>query len=187
MKKKIILVLIVLLLIIAIVVGYVIFKKFTLNDSEKEVLSVLQDLDNSLKSPTAETTDGNNTTFSLKPTSATSAKELINHIHEVRKVHNDKNGGLAFLFKVSILDKDNNEMESILCVTNGKLTSMTLDDKLSEFLNINKNDLEDNMFSGIYSNLIKSGIEASNKAINKLWDEGTSIKNINLNKIFNNL
>lgn len=189
MKKKISIIIFAILIVLTIFIGFMIIKHTTLNKAEKEVLSVLQDLDYSLKNPIIEDNTENNTSISFKPTSPTSAKELINNIYEVRKGYN-QNGALVFLFNVSILDENNNEMTSILCVIDGKLASMTLDENLSKFLNINQNTEEsedNNIFSGIYTTLIESGIKSLNDYITNLWNESTTINNIDLEKVFNKL
>lgn len=189
MKKKISVIILIIIIIITIIFCFMIIKNTTLNKSEKEVFSVLQDLDYSLRNPIIEENNENNTSISFKPTSPTSVKELINNIYEVRKGYN-QNGVLVFLFNVSILDENNNEMTSILCVIDGRLASMTLDENLSKFLSINQNTEEsedNNIFSGIYTTLIESGIKSLNDYITNLWNESATINNINLQKVFNKL
>lgn len=180
MKKKFVIILII-ILILSIIITFITIKKVTLNKSEEEVLSVLQDVNSYLEKPIDE--NENTSTISFKPKSPMSIKELVSSIHQVRKGYNE-NGNLFFLFDVSILDKDNNEMKSILYVSNGKLVGMTLNEELSKFLNINQ---ETGNFENIFKAAYNKAIEKVNNHITNLWNESTIIDNINLKKIIDKL
>ena len=84
--------------------------------------------------------------------------------------------------------KNNKEMKSILCVSDGNFTSMTLDEQLSNFLNINQNSKksdDNNILGGINTMLTESVIKSLNNYITNLWNKSATIDDIKLKKVFN--
>lgn len=166
-KKKIL----VLLLLIILLISLCIFikNKILLNANEKEILSVLKDVDYSLRNP--EDNEDNENTFNVVPTEPTSLKELITTIYEAKKYSLD-DGTIGYLFKASLIS----DSETILVVCNGKLTSMTIDNKLLE----NNNDESKD---GLSYDLTNYFLQSFNNIITEKWDNSTSIKDVNFSKI----
>lgn len=174
MKKKI---LIVILMLLIIVIGVVIANKVFLNNNEKEVLSVLKDLDYSLQNP-KNTEEG---TINLRPTEPITLKEYIHTISEVRKI-NTENGNLTFLIKAVLAEN----YETILVVSNGELISMTINDELLEIIDKNT-ESNDNWSDNLISIFQKSFISKTNELILEKWNNATVLDNVNFAKVLNKI
>lgn len=176
MKKKI---LIISLMLLLIIIGIVIANKILLNKNEKEILSVLKDLDYSLQNPP----NTENDTISLRPTEPITLKEYVHTISEVRKIHTE-NGTLTFLFKTVLAEN----YETILVISNGELISMTIN---AETLKNANTDIDTKSEENWSDNLInifqQSFITKSNELITEKWDSAIVVENVNFAKILNKL
>lgn len=170
MKKKI---LIILLIVILVIISAIIANNILLNKNEKEILSVLKDVDYSLRNPKDDEDTEN--TFNIVPTEPTSLKEFITTIYEVKKYSLD-DGTIGYLIKASLI----NDSETILVVSNGELTSMTIDNKLLE----NNNDESKD---GLSYDLTNYFLQSFNNIITEKWDNSTSINDVNFTKILNKI
>ncbi len=176
MKKKILIILIMLLLVI---IGIVIASKFLLNKNEKEILSVLKDLDYSLKNPP----DFEDNIIKIRPTEPISLKEYIHNISEARKIQNE-NGSFTFLFKV-FLDEN---YETILVVTNGELIGMTINAEILEKADVNENAESEENFGDTFSNMLqKTFITKMNESITEKWNSAIVVENVNFTKVLNKI
>ena len=173
MKKKIIIGIFLLLLLI--IVSVFLINKFTLNTTEKELLSVLIDLNYSLRNP--KSTDGD--TMNYMPTEPITLKQYIHTIYEARKIHTD-NGNLTFLFKVGFLKEDNSEYESIIVVSNGGIVGMTIDNNL---INSNSSEEESELSSEFADSLQEAFIDSLNEVIKERWEEAIVLEKVNFDKI----
>lgn len=176
MKKKILIISLILLLII---IGVVIAHKVLLNKNEKEILSVLKDLDYSLQNPPNIEKD----TINLRPTKPITLKEYVHTISEVRKIHSE-NGTLTFLFKAVLAEN----YETILVVSNGELISMTIN---AETLENTDTDIdaesEENWGDNLINIFQQSFITKTNALITEKWDSAIVVENVNFTKVLNKI
>lgn len=171
MKKKIIIG--ILLFLVVVIISVILINKFTLNTTEKELLSVLNDLNYSLQNPKNIDED----TISYMPTEPITLKEYIHTIYEARKIHTD-NGNLTFLFKVGFLKEDNNEYESIIVVSNSEIVGMTFDN------NVIDSSEEDSDLTNSFADAIQETlINTLNKTIKQRWEEAIILDKVNFDKI----
>lgn len=176
MKKKI---LIIVLMVFLVIIGVVVVNKFLLNKNEKEILSVLKDLDYSLKNPPNTEDD----TISLRPTEPTSLKEYIHTILEVRKTYNE-NGNLTFLFKV-VLEEN---YETILVVSNGNLQSMIINtETLVNNDSATDTESEENWGDSLTKIFMQSFITKTNELITENWNNAMVVEKINFTKVLNKI
>lgn len=176
MKKKI---LIILLMLLLIIIGAVIANKILLNKNEKEILSVLKDLDYSLQNPP----NTENDTISLRPTEPITLKEYVHTISEVRKIHTE-NGTLTFLFKAVLAEN----YETILVVSNGELISMTINAEALENTDTDiDGESEENWSDNLINIFQQSFITKTNELINEKWDSATVIENVDFTKVLNKI
>lgn len=176
MKKKI---LIILLMLLLIIIGAVIANKILLNKNEKEILSVLKDLDYSLQNPP----NTENDTINLRPTEPISLKEYVHTISEVRKIHTE-NETLTFLFKAVLAEN----YETILVVSNGELISMTINAEALENTDTNiDGESEENWGDNLINIFQQSFITKTNELINEKWDSATVIENVDFTKVLNKI
>lgn len=174
MKKAI---LIVILMITIIVSAIVISNKFMLNKNEKEILSVLKDLDYSLQNPK----NPEENTINLIPTEPITLKEYVHTISEVRKI-NTENGNITFLFKVFLAEN----YETILVVSNGDLISMTINSESLENINID-NESEDSWGDNLINIFQQSFITKTNELITEKWNSAIVVENVNFTKVLNKI
>lgn len=176
MKKKI---LIILLMVILVIIGVIIANKILLNKNEKEILSVLKDLDYSLKNPP----NTENDTISLRPTEPISLKEYVHTISEVRKIHTE-NGTLTFLFKVVLAEN----YETILVVSNGELLSMTINAETLENEDVDiDTESEENWGDNLINIFQQSFITKTNELITEKWNSAIVVENVNFTKVLNKI
>lgn len=176
MKKKILIILLILLLII---ISIVIANKVLLNKNEKEILSVLKDLDYSLQNPP----DTEDDSISLRPTEPITLKEYVHTISEVRKIHTE-NGTLTFLFKAVLAEN----YETILVVSNGELISMTINAETLENADTDiDTESEENWSDNLINIFQQSFITKTNELINEKWDSATVIENVDFTKVLNKI
>ena len=176
MKKKILIILLILLLII---ISIVIANKVLLNKNEKEILSVLKDLDYSLQNPP----DTEDDSISLRPTEPITLKEYVHTISEVRKIHTE-NGTLTFLFKAVLAEN----YETILVVSNGELISMTINAETLENADTDiDTESEENWGDNLINIFQQSFITKTNELITEKWDSAIVVENVNFTKVLNKI
>ena len=166
--------------------------EITLNDSEKELLSVLQDIDYTLKNPKVtddENEENTNTIdFTITPTEPTSLKKLINNIYEVRKYINE-DGNIFFLLDVDVnAQKNNVNKRRIILTNNGVITSMTYEkDDFAEMEDSNIEQNNDSLTYNLGKDFYTALFENLTNKIREIWEEAIKYDNVNYNKILNKI
>lgn len=166
--------------------------EITLNDSEKELLSVLQDIDYTLKNPKVtddENEENTNTIdFTITPTEPTSLKKLINNIYEVRKYINE-DGNIFFLLDVDVnVQKNNVNKRRIILTNNGVITSMTYEkDDFAEMEDSNIEQNNDSLTYNLGKDFYTALFENLTNKIREIWEEAIKYDNVNYNKILNKI
>ncbi len=166
--------------------------EITLNDSEKELLSVLQDIDYTLKNPKVtddENEENTNTiNFTITPTEPTSLKKLINNIYEVRKYINE-DGNIFFLLDVDVNFQTNSvNKRRIILTYNGVITSMTYEkDDFAEMEDSNIEQNNDSLTYNFGKDFYTAFFETLTNKIKEIWEEALKYDNVNYNKILNKI
>lgn len=157
-----------------------IIEQITLNDSEKEILAMLKELDHSLQNPnerktTYESNEGDNS-MNFMPTESIRLKDFISEIYDARKSITEE-GNIIYLLDVNLKTTENMVSRRIISVSNGIIIAMTFDE--SDFSS-NSTEANDGELSINFSSLLAQTIT---NTIKKLWDEALVFENVNYNNI----
>ncbi len=169
-----------------------ILDEITLNDSEKEILSVLQDIDYALRNPkiTNEESeeDANTINFTIAPSEPTSLKELISNIYEVRK-YITEDGEMIFLLDVDINSQTNNlNKRRIIVTSNGTITSMTYEkEDIADLEDSNIEQSNDTLTLNFGKDFYTTLFETITNKIRKIWEDATKYDNVNYTNILNKI
>lgn len=166
--------------------------EITLNDSEKEILSVLQDIDYALRNPKATNEkseeDTNTINFTIAPSESTSLKELISNIYEVRK-YITEDGEMIFLLDVDINFQTNNlNKRRIIVTNNGTITNMTYEKE--DIADLEDNNIEQNNDTLTFNfgkDFYTTLFETITNKIREIWENAIKYDNVNYNNILNKI
>ncbi len=169
-----------------------ILDEITLNDSEKEILSVLQDIDYALRNPkiTNEESeeDANTINFTIAPSEPTSLKELISNIYEVRK-YITEDGEIIFLLDVDINSQTNNlNKRRIIVTSNGTITSMTYEkEDIADLEDSNIEQSNDTLTFNFGKDFYTTLFQTITNKIREIWEDATKYDNVNYTNILNKI
>ena len=169
-----------------------ILDEITLNDSEKEILSVLQDIDYALRNPkiTNEESeeDANTINFTIAPSEPTSLKELISNIYEVRK-YITEDGEIIFLLDVDINSQTNNlNKRRIIVTSNGTITSMTYEkEDIADLEDSNIEQSNDTLTVNFGKDFYTTLFQTITNKIREIWEDATKYDNVNYTNILNKI
>lgn len=160
--------------------GLSVIEQITLNDSEKEILAMLKELDHSLQNPnerkiTYESNEDDNS-MNFMPTESMGLNDFISEIYEARKSITE-DGNIIYLLDVNLKTTENMASRRMISVSNGIILAMTFDE--SDFSS-NSTEANAGELSINFSSLVAQAIT---NAIKKLWDEALVFENVNYNNI----
>ena len=202
MKKKIIIIGLILLGILILVIFFYNreesgnnislpqIETIMLNEQEKEIVSELQALKNSLQNPqvseetNSENSESDTTELIMTPTEPIELKDFCKGIYEVRKLVSEE-GKVFFIF-----DMDTKFEEEIvrrkIVTQNGILVYYTLTEA-DYNPTTNSESSEDGLYISFDNEFYKFFMEEITKAIEEMWSKAVTFENINYNTILNNI
>lgn len=163
-------------------------EEITLNDSEKELLAELVNVNDKMLNPTQEeSTNTTDYTKVAKPTQPTSLKDFCIKLYEARKTTNEQ-GETIYLFDMETKGQNGESVRRKIITRNGEMTGVTfVENDYAESLeqmedtNVNENGIT------LGKEFMKTILEGLTQKINEIWESATIYENVNYNNILSKI
>lgn len=163
-------------------------EEITLNDSEKELLAELVNVNNQLLNPKQE--ENTNTADYVeiaKPTEPVELKNFCKKIYEARKTTNEQ-GETIYLFDMDTIGNNNEIVRRIFITKNGEMTGCTfIESDYAKAVEEAGNTTADSNGITLGGDFVKVIFEGITKSIKEIWEKATVYENVNYDNILSKI